>query len=175
MRSLSYQEEAELFASQYENSRKVPFRYELNAEFCAEDPNFVAFRKITEKVGLILDMEGKVGRYTIGALAKAWSIYQKNGPELYEKVLRLIVKTWNGESWSLQSSILGGVATFVKKYPNFSEKRFIKYLSVADANMLMRGSVGITRSRDIAYAVAIAKLYNTRGGKNAVNIDLLLV
>lgn len=172
---LTFQQEAELFASQYDDTTKIPFKDELHAEFCAENPKYLAFKAITEKVGLTLNMNGRVGKFTIGALAKAWNIFNTNGPEFYEKMLRLILHTWHGEEWSLQASILGGVAAFMKRYPNFSEKRFIKYLSAVDSNMLMRKSVGIEKSRDIAYAVAIAKLYNTRGGKNAVNIDLLLI
>lgn len=172
---LSVQQEAELFASQHENARRIPFRFMLNAEFTAENPEFIAFREITEKTGLKLELSGRTAPYKIGALAKAWSVFSKNGPEFYEKMLHLVVSTWGGESWSLQASILGGVSAFMKRYPDFDEKRFVKYLSVADENMLIRGSVGIQRSRDIAFAVAIAKLYNTRAGKKTVNIDLLFV
>lgn len=173
--NLTEQQEADLFASQHHYIRKVPFKNRLRAEFTAEKPSYLLFKEITEKVGLTLDLSGQTASNTIGALAKAWSIYSKNGPEFYEKMLRLIVATWQGSAWSMHGTTLGAVAAFMKRFPDFDEQRFIKYVSIADENLLIRNSTGIMQPRDIAYAVAIAKLYNTRAGKKRVNVDLLLI
>lgn len=172
---LTEQQEADLFASQHHHVKKVPFRNRLKAEFTAQKPTYLAFKSITEDAGLKLDLKCQNGPYTIGALMKAWSIYSKNGPEFYQKVLRLIVSTWQGAEWSLHASTMGAVSAFMKRFPDFDENRFIKYLSIADEDTLARAAINIQRPRDIALAVAIAKMYNTRAGKKRVNVDLLLV
>ena len=147
----------------------------MNARIASGSPEYMAFKASTEKVGLKLNLSGEAGASTIGAIKKAWNIYQRNGAALYEKTLRLIQRTWNGADWSMQAPILGGVATFISKFPNFNEKRYIQRLSTADMNMLRLGASGISRSRDLAYAVSIARLYNSHGGRNTVNVELLLV
>ena len=123
--NLSFQEEAELFASQYENKKKVPFKYELRGHLYAEEPEYEAFRNLTEQCGFKLSIGGDVGPRRIGALQKAWAIYAEMGPKVYEKTLRTIMRTWGGVEWTLFAYMLGGVATFIRTYPNFSENRFI--------------------------------------------------
>lgn len=172
--NLTPEEEAHMFAKQYENCNQVPLRYRMNANFVANDPEHVAFKALTEKAGLKLSMKGSAGKDTIGAIGKALAIYQRSGSDVFLTALKLIKKTWGGAAWSLQAPILGGVAAFIKQYPNFNEGRFVRSLSIADANMIRRGCSGISKSRDIAYAFSIAKLYNAHGGRNVVNTDMLL-
>ena len=135
----------------------------------------MAFKAHTEGTGITLGVEGSGKHATLYALEKAWGIYEENGPEFYEALLKLIAHTWNGASWSLQGSILGGVATFMKKYPYYSEKRFIKNLSSVDQLVIKREASSINRTNDIAYAVAIARLYNVGNGRGRVNTELLIV
>lgn len=172
---LTVEQEAALFATQYENCTQVPFLYRMHANKYSNDPKYAAFRAITESEGFTLSEDGRVSDYTIGAIKKAWTIFTRNGPILYQTVLRLVRRTWNGVDWSLQARILGGVATFVKQYPNFNEERFIRNLSTCDYKQIAMGTVGLSLNKDIAFAVAIAKSYNTHGGRNVVNINMLLV
>lgn len=174
--NLTYEMEAELFASQYDNAQRVPFKYELSAHLKGQNPDFEAFKVHTENAGLHLALNGaKSGNSAIHAMEKAWVIYRDNGPEFYEKMLKLIAKTWNGAPWSLQAPMLGGLATFIKKFPDFSPARFVKKLSEVDGNSIKREASSINRCKDTAFAVALARIYNAKGGRYTVNADLLVI
>lgn len=171
--NLSYQEEAELFASQYERKNKVAFQYELRAHLQGEEPVYEAFEKLTEQCGYRLAIGGNVGPCRIGALKKAWNIYVSYGPSVYEKALRVIMKTWGGVEWTLFGYMLGAIAVFVHTFPNFSEKRFIQKLEHVDLDALQHHIDMDARTKDYAYAWAVAWFYNVNGGSKSVNADLL--
>lgn len=172
---LTYQEEADLFASQYDNSSHVPFKYELKARLISEDGDYEKFRILTEEVGLQLATEGRGASHTINAMEKAWGIYRKYGADFYARMLDTLVKTWHGDAWSLQAPMLGGMAVLMSKFPHINLSRFVKKLSIADVNAIKREASGITRSKDVAYALAMARIFNTNGGRFTINADLLLV
>lgn len=171
--NLTYQQEAELFASQYQQKKKVAFQYELRGHLHAEEPMYEAFEKITEACGYKLAIGGNKGPRRISALKKAWTIYSTYGSDVYEKTLRLVMRTWGGVEWTMYSFMLGSVATFIQKFPNFSEKRFIQRLEHIDLGALQCHTNEESPTKDLAYAHAIAWFYNTNGGSKVVNVDRL--
>lgn len=171
--NLTFQQEAELFASQYQRKKKIAFQYELRGHLHAEEPVYEAFEQLTEKCGFKLAVGGNHGPRRIIALKKAWLIYLNYGAEVYEKTLRLIMRTWGGVEWTLFSYMLGGMATFIHKFPEFSEKRFVQKLEQVDLDALQHHIDEDAPTKDRAYAWAIAWFYNVNGGNKIVNADLL--
>lgn len=169
-RDLTYEQEADLFASQYDGAKKVPFKYELRARLASGNPDYVMFARYTELAGLKLAECSHNGRDgVIAAVEKAWNIYVKYGPAFYEDMLKLVNETWHGASWSLHGCVLGGVAAFMSAFPDFSRERFIRNLKKAGIDTITRNTGVYGRKCDSAFGFSIAKLYNAGGGRGTVD------
>ena len=173
---LTYEEEAYLFALQTGESKDVAFGVRMRAMLISRSEEAEDFRAHTANAGLALaDGPGSATKHTIAALAKAYKLYKDRGPEEYERILRLVVDTWDGAPWSLTSYILGGVGVFLQEYGGgISRERFVKRLcSVGYEELRDEARRQQRSSSDIAHALAIAKAYNRGGGRGTVDARLL--
>ena len=173
---LTYEEEAYLFALQTGESKDVAFGVRMRAMLISHSAEAEAFRAHTTAVGLTLaENEGSASKGVIAAIAKAYRLFDTVGGNEYENVLRLIVDTWGGASWSLTSYILGGVAVFLREYGNeYNKERFIKRLRGVTYEELRDEARRQQRSSsDIAHAIAIGKVYNRSGGRGTVDPRIL--
>lgn len=117
------------------------------------------------KVGLIFDFKSSQANGRITAAVAIHNIYGQLGKTDFEKYLRLLYLTWNGNSKSLQKNMLDGLFDFYQKYMlKIDEKTFIRNLSKKTPEEIYRdggkeadGAKGISE--------AIFKQYNKRAGK----------
>ena len=173
---LTYEDEAYLFALQNGESKDVAFGVRLRAMLVSKSPEAEDFRGHTTSAGLALtDRPGSASKNTIAALAKAYKLYKDRGAEEYERILKLIVDTWDGVAWSLTSYVLGGVGVFLQEYGDMINRdRFIKrlrgmvYEDLRDEAKRQRRS-----SSDVAHALALVKAYNHGGGRGSLDPRLL--
>jgi hypothetical protein len=175
---LSYEDEAYLFALQTGQSKDVAFGVRLRAMLISKSAEAEGFRTHTANAGLTLvDGSGSASKNTIAALAKAYKMYTDRGAEEYERIIRLIVETWDGAAWSLTSYVLGGVSAFLREYGEaVIRDRFIKRLrSVSYDDLRDEARRQQRSSSDIAHALAIVKAYNRSGGRGTLDPRLLTV
>ncbi len=175
---LTYEEEAYLFALQSGESKDVAFGVRMRAMLISGSAEAKAFRAHTAAAGLSLaESAGGSTKNVIAAIAKAYRLYTSLGADNYEAMLRLIVDTWDGATWSLTSYILGGVAVFLREYgDDYIRTRFIKRLrSVGYEELRDEARRQQRSSSDIAHALALVKTYNRSGGRGTVDPRLLMI
>jgi hypothetical protein len=159
---LTYEDEARLFAEQYDGATKVDIIYQMGALYEAKDEEVITLKEIVESAGLELSFSKAKGNNRIIAVSQVRKMYKelyKDG--LYES-LNLIKQTWDGVSSSLDKHILGGMRVFYKIYrPEVNERIFIKNLSKIQPMMIKRiGDSDISARGDLKYAKVILDYYN---------------
>ena len=175
-RGLAYEDEAYLFALQTGESRDVAFSARLRALLISNSQEAVNFRESTQRAGLRLASTNSVATQdTIAALAKAYKLFTKLGPDQYETVLSLIKETWGGVAWSLTNYVLGGVAELLTEYSGeVTPERFRKKLAgVAYEDIRNEAKRQMRGSSDVAHALALVKFYNRGGGRGTLDARVL--
>ena len=173
---LTYEEEAVLFAKQQGNAKKVGIPYKLRALEAAGDLEAVDFLERTRRSGFEITPGARTVRDgTITAVKRAYDAYKQLGPERYEKMMRLVKETWNGEAWSVGQSMLGGLSDFYRTYgDSIREHRFVSKLAGVSRTAIDREASGYYGvSATVAHALAIGKFYNRGGGYGTADLTLL--
>ena len=176
-KGLSYEREAMLFAMQTGNSARVGMPYKLRALEQAGDEPTVHFLEVTRNCGFeIAPGERSNKKDTIAAVCKANAVYAMLGEEMYTDMLRLIKKTWDGESWSVSQNMLSGMAIFYKTYGKFNQERFVSKLSASSRTEILKEASkhpGISPGYQFAYA--LVTIFNRGGGRGALKPNKLTV
>jgi len=161
---LEYEDEAKLFAGQYDGSTQVDIVYKKRALYEAKDENIVKLKNIVSSVGLNLPFSKSKADNNIIAVAKLDKIFKDLKEEKTGKLLGLIKKTWEGQSTSLDKEILGGIHLFYKTYQyEFDENIFVKSLSKVEPIVIKRrGDSDMSAKGDLKYAKIILDCYNKK-------------
>ena len=157
---LDREDVAWMYATHDDLLRKVPMPYKIRALEIARDPEITDFIKVTNSSGLTVkpgDSKRRNGH--IAAICSALKAYRKLGKKEYLRMLKLIYKTWGGESWSLSMNMLGGMASFIASHDINSNKfarlfRHVTYEDIFGKALEFRGM-----SMEGAFTAAIADLY----------------
>jgi len=159
---LTYEDEARLFAEQYEGATRVDIIYQMGALVEAKDEKITDIKHAVEKVGLELSFSKSKGDNKIIAVSKIKKIYDELHEDGLTKILTLIKGSWEGISSSLDKHILGGMHLFVKVYKDeINDRIFIKNLSKIQPLMIKRiGDSDISAKGDLKYAKTILDYYN---------------
>ena len=157
---LTEEDEARLFAEQFGFSEDIGMWYRLRSLEVAKDPEVLDFLKATRSSGLTITLDRVVaGNGHICAVVAAFKAYRYLGSGEYSRMLKMLYKTWAGESWSLNRYMISGMARFMKMYevkiPGFVKAfRGVTYQEIRTATV---GFPGMTR--DGAFAAALAEIY----------------
>lgn len=154
----------------------MAFSARLRALLISNSQEAVDFRESTQRAGLQLASNNSTAsQNTIAALAKAYKLYSKLGPQQYEAVLSLIRETWGGAAWSLTSFVLGGVAELLTEYgKEVSLERFKKKLAgIGYEDIRNEAKRQMRSSSDVAHALALTKFYNRGGGRGSLDARVL--
>lgn len=167
IRGLTYQQEAELFKD-LNKQRKglLAFDY-FNAGFEADEIEAIEIKEIIEMNGLTISRGS--GHNLIQALRTVSNIYRKFGKEHLSTTLKFIKATWDGETKSLNNSMLKGVAEFLNVYSGeVTLGKFAKQLRRWDPEKITReadnDSSNVTKA--IKTVNVIFKYYNYKLASN---------
>ena len=160
---------ARMYATHTDLRRRLPMGYKIRALEVAKDPEILDFIKVTRSSGLSVkpgDAERRNGH--ISAICTALKAYRKLGKTEYLRMLKLIHKTWAGESWSLTMNMLGGMAGFMSSHDfncnTFVRKmRYVTYSEICDKAREFRGM-----SKEGAFTAAIADLFAEQVDSKAI-------
>ena len=107
--------------------------------------------------------------FEIAATRAVINAYRLLGGAAFSRMLGLVAATWQGTPNSLKSSILSGMALFLKTYETeLVDQTFIKRLSTVDPEeIIRRGKVDFsTNKAALRFARVILSKYNgQRGGR----------
>ena len=158
---LTKEDEARLFASQFGISEAVPAGYRLRALEVARDPQVLDFLEHTQSCNFAITLGSHLpenGR--IVAIVSAYKAYIDLGGDEYTRMLKLIHRTWAGESWSVNRNMIGGMARFMRMY-EFNANTFVKVFREVEQEDIVAEAMrfkGMTKAG--AYAAALAEIFD---------------
>ena len=157
---LAYEHEADIFANQLKYTKPL-LPYEIfMANVEAGNDKQLIIKDLVESYGLAIS--NKRSNRGICAIATIESIFDKYGFHTLDRVLRLCIGTWEGDTNSFSSNMLNGIARLVFTYGDqmkddiFKEK--VGILSVREI-----GRIAVDRhTGSLGYAEAMLICYNKK-------------
>lgn len=157
---LEYIEEAEIFANQQKNVKPLHPVEIFKANCEAGNDRELTIMALVESYGLRINVGAAPG--SIGAVGTLEKIYDKYGYSVLDRVISLIVMTWEGDKKSYSSNMLNGVTRMVTAYGDklkddvFKEK--VGGISVKELTRTAKER----RAGALGFAEAMLLLYNKR-------------
>ena len=157
---LTLEDEAMLAAAHNGFSEDIPMRFRLRNLAVAKDKNVLDFMDITSHVGFSISLGRSLSlNGSVAAVCTAFKAYCSLGARKYERMLKMVHRTWAGERWSVNRYMIAGMARFTQMYEvriNDFVKAFreVTYQEIKDEAGRFRGM-----SKDGAFAAALAELY----------------
>lgn len=168
---LTYEEEAALCYKLDKAKKRLSLSQSTNALVeSGEDAEVTEIRRLIEENGFRWALGQRSGKeYEIIATRATINAYRLLGGDAFERMLRLLDRTWHGAPHSLNAVVLSGLALFIKTYDTeINERTFIKRLSAVDPDeIIRRGRLDFsTNSNALRYARVFLEKYNgQRGGR----------
>ena len=157
---LDYEQEADIFANQMKNVKPLSPYDVFNGHCQAGNDKELLIKGLVESFNL--QVSSKTGPGLICAVGALESIFDKYGYEMLEKVLGLIIMTWEGEQKSFSANIMNGMARFLYSYQDkVSETVFKEKLGVISIKELTK-TAKERKAGSLGFAEAMLIYYNKR-------------
>lgn len=168
---LEYEHEADIFANQQKYVKPL-LPYEIfMANIEAGSDKQLIIRDLVESYGLKISSKSAPGH--ICAVATLESIYDRYGYHVLDRVLRLMVGTWEGVTQSLTANMLNGLARLVYAYgDSLKEDLFKDKLSRVSIKELVRAA-NERRAGSLGFAEAMLIFYNKKTHATALEWNVL--
>ena len=154
---LEYTEEADIFANQMKNVKALTAVEIFNANCEAGNEESLLIRDLIESYDMKVGSSPLPGN--IMAIGTIESIYYKYGYDVLDRVLKLIIATWEGELKSFSANILNGVTRLICAYgDNLDDEVFKEKLGIISIKEITKiakerrvGSLGYSEAMLIYY------------------------
>ncbi len=157
---LEYSEEADIFANQMKNVKPLLPIEIFNANCEAGNNKELMIRGLVESYDLRIAASSGPG--CINAVGTLESIYDKYGYDMLDRVLKLIIMTWEGEQKSFSANMLNGVARLIWSFgDNLKDAVFKEKLGEVSIKEITR-TAKERRAGSLGYAEAMLNFYNKR-------------
>lgn len=157
---LDYEQEADIFANQMKNVKPLSPYDVFNGHCQAGNDKELLIKGLVESFNL--QVSSKAGPGLICAVGALESIFDKYGYEMLEKVLGLIIMTWEGEQKSFSANIMNGMARFLYSYQDkVSETVFKEKLGIISIKELTK-TAKERKAGSLGFAEAMLIYYNKR-------------
>ena len=157
---LDYKQEADIFANQMKNVKPLSPYDVFNGHCQAGNDKELLIKGLVESFNL--QVSSKTGPGLICAVGALESIYDKYGYDMLEKVLKLIIMTWEGEQKSFSANIMNGLARFLYSYQDkVSETVFKEKLGIISIKELTK-TAKERKAGSLGFAEAMLIYYNKR-------------
>lgn len=163
---LIYKEEADIFANQMKYVKPLLPYETFMANIEAGSDKHLIIQDLVESYNLTITSSKTPGG--ICAVSTLETIYDKYGFHILDRILRIIIGTWEGEPNSLSANMLNGVARLVSAYGDqlkdtiFKEK--LSRVSIKTLSQTARDR----RVGSLGFAEAILIFYNKRSKSHLV-------
>lgn len=157
---MEYQHEADVFANQ-QRFVKTLSPYEIfNANIEAGNDQQLMIKAIVESYGLSIGPSKSPN--TICAISSLEHIFMKYGYQTLDRTMRLCIGTWEGESYSLTSNMLKGIAILISTFDDkLKDDMFKEKLGAYTAKEIIRNAKD-RRPGSMGYAEAMLLAYNRK-------------
>lgn len=154
---LCYEHEADIFANQMKFVKSlVPYEVFM-ANIEAQNQEQLMIRDLVESYGLTISSKRAPGR--ICAVSTLEAIYKKYGYQVLNRVLRLIIGTWEGDMNSFSANILNAVAKLCVVYKDqLNDETFTEKVGAISVKQLTRtakerrpGAMGFAEAMILEY------------------------
>ena len=166
---LCYEHEADIFANQMKFAKNLaPFEiFVANLE--AKNQEQLMIRDLVESYGLKISAKRAPGH--ICAVSTLEAIYSKYGYQVLNRVLRLIIGTWEGDSNSFSANIMNAVTKLCVVYKDqLKDEVFSEKLGAVSIKQLTR-TARDRRKGSMGFAEAMLLEYNGKRKSNACLLD----
>ena len=160
--NLTYEEEAHIFAEQQKHVKAlVPYEMFVAHMEAGDNKQLMIHSLVTNVYNLRISSKHAPG--TISAISALEYIFEHYGYEILDRTLRLALGTWEGETYSLSSGMLKGIAMLISAFgDSLKDETFKDHLSNYSAKAISRAAKD-RRPGSIGFAEALLNAYN---GKN---------
>ena len=157
---LDYEQEADIFANQMKNVKPLSPYDVFNGHCQAGNDKELLIKGLVESFNL--QVSSKTGPGLICAVGALESIFDKYGYDMLEKVLGLIIMTWEGEQKSFSANIMNGMDRFLYSYQDkVSETVFKEKLGIISIKELTK-TAKERKAGSLGFAEAMLIYYNKR-------------
>ena len=177
---LSYEHEAHIFAEQQKHHRPVSPYDTFYAHLESGSEKHLLIRDLVYSYNLELGSTQK-RHGVICAIAALENIFDTYGYHVLDKVLRILVSTWEGEIYSLTGNMLNAVARMLAAYGDaLNEETFKERLGLIPMKTIIRtarerrpGALGYAEAmllfynKKCKYRLSMRKLYGTASDEDA--------
>ncbi len=157
---LEYAEEADIFANQMKNVKPLSPLEIFNANCEAGNDKELLIRDLVESYDLHISSSSLPGN--IMAISTIENIYDKHGYDVLDRILKLIIMTWEGEQRSFSSNILNGMARLVCTFGNSLKDEVFKEKMGEISIKEISKTAKECRAGSLGYAEAMLIYYNKR-------------
>lgn len=157
---LEYTEEADIFANQMKNVKALQPIEIFKANCEAGNGKELMIKGLVESYNLKIAANSNPG--TVSAVSALEKLYDKYGYDVLDRVLKLIIITWEGEAKSFSANMLNGVARLVITYGSkLKEDVFKEKLSEISIKEISKTAKD-RRAGSLGYAEAMLIYYNKK-------------
>lgn len=154
---LEYTEEADIFANQMKNVKALQPIEIFKANCEAGNSKELMIKGLVESYNLKIAANSNPG--TVSAVSALEKLYDKYGYDVLDRVLKLIIITWEGEAKSFSANMLNGVARLVITYGSkLKEDVFKEKLSEISIKEISKTAKD-RRAGSLGYAEAMLIFY----------------
>ena len=154
---LCYEHEADIFANQMKFAKNLAPYEIFVANLVAQNQNLLMLKDLVESYGMKIASKRAPGH--ICAVSTLEAIYTKYGYQILNRVLRLIIGTWEGDSNSFSANIMNAVAKLCVVFKDqLNDEVFSEKLGAVSIKQLTRtakerrpGSMGFAEAMVIEY------------------------
>ena len=158
---LTPEDEARIYATTDDFHDHLPMAYKIRALLIAKDPEIMDFIETTKASGFDI----RPGNYKphdgfVCAIVMAFRCYRKLGSKEYLRMLKILMRTWAGASWSVTRNMLGGMTLFMTEN-RVNMNTFAKVFEKVTYEDIWRRALKYPgQHRPGAFADTIADFYN---------------
>lgn len=157
---LVYAEEADIFANQMKNVKSLQPIEIFKANCEAGNNKELMIKGLVESYNLRIAANSNPG--TISAVSALEKIYDKYGYDVLDRVLKLIIITWEGEAKSFSANMLNGVARLVITYGSKLKEDIFKEKLCEISIKEISKTAKDRRAGSLGYAEAMLIYYNKK-------------
>ena len=157
---LQEEDEARVYATIDDLHEKLSMANRIRALLVAKDEELLDFKKVTLESGFSIrpgDYKPHDGK--ICAICAAFYAYRKLGAKEYLRMLKIVMRTWAGASWSVTKNMLNGMTIFMQENRVSMNSFAAKFDHVSYEDILAKAAEYSGRNRGGAIADALAELY----------------
>lgn len=157
---LQEEDEARVYATIDDLHEKLSMANRIRALLIAKDEEMMDFKKVTLESGFsIRPGDYKTHDGKVCAICAAFYAYRKLGAKEYLRMLKILMRTWAGASWSVTKNMLNGMTIFMQENHVSMNSFAAKFEHVSYEDIRAKAAEYPGRHRGGAFADALTELY----------------